>query len=61
MLLCWISPSLDHFQDKQVELVDEPGIGPGETGDFGNFYFPQRPQNYGWDYKILNVETPSGG
>ena len=36
-------------------------IGQGETGDFGNFYYPKRPQNYGWDYKILNVETPSGG
>jgi hypothetical protein len=34
-------------------------IGPGETGDFGNFYFPERPQNYGWDYKILNAETPA--
>jgi len=36
-------------------------IGPGGTGDFGNFYFPERPQNYGWDYKILNAETPAGG
>ncbi len=36
-------------------------IGPGETGDFGNFYFPKRPRNYGWDFKILKVETPSGG
>jgi hypothetical protein len=45
------------------ESVSEvyPHIGPGETGDFGNFYFPERPQNYGWDYKILNAETPSGG
>lgn len=36
-------------------------IGPGETGDFGNFYFPERPRNYGWGYEILRVETPSGG
>lgn len=36
-------------------------IGPGETADFGNFYFPERPENYGWSYDILRVETPSGG
>ena len=25
MLLCRISPSLDHFQDEEVELADETG------------------------------------
>ena len=26
MLLCWVRPGFDHFQDKEVELVDETGI-----------------------------------
>src|ERR1039458_8266061 len=26
MLLCWVRPGFDHFQDEQVELTDETGI-----------------------------------